>query len=275
MLPLAHCKAAVRELAVIQGDSSYPVAPVTRSNHSILASKNQTIDVYIFESSQMNGDLLSRAFKESQYGLRAIGFTDTYTGFQSTLLGQADVAVISTSLRDGVLAGFTLLKQLSTTHHSLRCVMLLDQDGRNFVVEAFRSGAVGVCDRNQPSEMLCKCIYCVHHGQVWVNSQQLHYLLEAVSTNVPARLTNIRGKMLLSEREDEITLLVTEGFTNREIATHLNISEHTVKNHVNHIFNLLGLSNRVELARYSLAQRSILRHPVSVTQSERGSRKPS
>ncbi len=217
--------------------------------------------MYIFDSSQMNCGLLSRAIEEFQIrAWRALGFADTSTGLQDALLGQADVVVISTSLRDGVLAGFKLLKQLSATRVSLRCVVLLDQDRRTFVVEAFRSGAVGVCDRNQPSEMLCRCIYCVHHGQVWVNTHQLHYLLEAVSADVPARLIDMRGKMLLSEREDEITALVAEGCTNREIAGQLNISESTVKNHVNHIFDLLGLSNRVELTRYTLAQRSILRH---------------
>jgi DNA-binding NarL/FixJ family response regulator len=150
--------------------------------------------------------------------------------------------------------------------------MLLEQDGRDFVVEAFRSGAVGVCERNQTSEMLCKCIYCVHNDQVWVNNQQLHYLLEAVSFDARIRLTDSRGITLLSDREEEIARLVAEAFTNREIAEQLKISERTVKNHMNHIFDRLGLSNRVELTRYSLAHRNILKYPASVNPSQHGTR---
>ncbi len=140
--------------------------------------------------------------------------------------------------------------------------MLLERDRRDFVVEAFRSGAVGVFERNQPGEMLCKCIYCIHDGQVWVNNQQLHYLLEAMSSNALARLTDLRGNILLSNREEEIARLVAEAFTNREIAEQLKITERTVKNHMNHIFDRLGLSNRVELTRYALSQRNILKYPV-------------
>jgi len=255
---------------VRQADSSSRVARATASNRSIVSSQTAPICVFIFDSNQLNCDLLSQAVEASQYGLRVIGCADNSASFQRSLLGQADVAIISSRLRNGPLAGYTLLKQVRKTHASLRCVMLLDQDSRDFVVEAFRSGAVGVWERNQPSEMLCKCIYCVHRGQVWVNSQQLHYLLEAVSTNVPTRLTNVQGTILLSDREEEIARLVAEAFTNREIAEHLKISERTVKNHMNHIFDRLGLSNRVELTRYSLAQRNVLKYPASVNPSGHG-----
>ena len=255
-----------------QVDSSSRVAQATASNHSIVNSQTAPICVCIFDSNQLNCDLLSQAVEASQYGLRVIGCADNSASFQPSLLGQAQVAIISSRLKDGPLAGFTLLKQVSKTHASLRCVMLLEQDGRDFVVEAFRSGAVGVCERNQPSEMLCKCVYCVHNGQVWVNNQQLHYLLEAVSSNAPTRLTDLRGNTLLSDREEEIARLVAEAFTNREIAEHLKISERTVKNHVNRIFDRLGVSNRVELTRYSLAQRAVLKYPAKLNPSGRGTR---
>ena len=241
--------------------SSFRVARATASNHSIVSSQTAPICVFVFDSNKLNCDLLSQAAEASQYGLKVIGCANNSAGIQSSLLRQTDVAIISSQLKDGPLDGFTLLKQVSKTHAFLRCVMLLDQDRRDFVVEAFRSGAVGVCERNQSSEMLCKCIYCVHNGQVWINNEQLHHLLEAVSSNAPIRLTDLRGNILLSDREEEIARLVAEAFTNREIAEHLKITERTVKNHMNHIFDRLGLSNRVELTRYALAQRSVLKYP--------------
>ena len=246
-----------------QADPNPPVPCVTTRDDSIASSQSALINVSIFDSNQMNCDLLTRVVEGSQYGLRVIGCADSSASLQRSLLGQAHVAIISSRLKDGPLAGYALLKQVTKTHASLRCVMLLERDRRDFVVEAFRSGAVGVFERNQPSEMLCKCIYCVHDGQVWVDNQQLHYLLEAMSTGVPARLADSRGNILLSNREEEIARLVAEAFTNREIAEQLKITERTVKNHMNRIFDRLGLSNRVELTRYALSQRNILKYPAS------------
>lgn len=55
----------------------------------------------------------------------------------------------------------------------------------------------------------------------------------------------------LTAREQEILRLVAKGFVNREIAVQLEISEHTVKNHLKNILQKLHLSNRVQLTRYA------------------------
>jgi DNA-binding NarL/FixJ family response regulator len=47
--------------------------------------------------------------------------------------------------------------------------------------------------------------------------------------------------------------LVAEGLGNREIADQMNLSEHTVKNYLFHIFDKLGISNRVELVLYAVS----------------------
>jgi DNA-binding NarL/FixJ family response regulator len=58
---------------------------------------------------------------------------------------------------------------------------------------------------------------------------------------------------LLSRREEEVMRLVAEGLGNREIADQMNLSEHTVKNYLFHIFDKLGISNRVELVLYAVS----------------------
>jgi DNA-binding NarL/FixJ family response regulator len=64
------------------------------------------------------------------------------------------------------------------------------------------------------------------------------------------RIAEVTGRALLSPREDEISRLVAEGMSNREVSRTLKISESTVKNSIFNIFEKLGISNRVELARY-------------------------
>jgi DNA-binding NarL/FixJ family response regulator len=214
------------------------------------------IRVAIFETTQMSCELMSRALEASSYNISVVS-----TGVTSELknlaqLDDASVVVISSTLRDGPLTGLKLLRRLAKSSRDLNCVLLLDRDERELVIEAFRSGAVGVCERDKSYELLCKCIICVNSGQVWANSQQMRYVLEALTSGLPPFITDAQGQILLTKREQEIVSKVAEGMRNREIAEMLNVSEHTVKNHLFRIFERLGISSRAELILYLHGQRS-------------------
>lgn len=204
----------------------------------------------------MGAELLSRALESSRLGITVVAPPVTLTATTEPKKVAADVALISANLRDRPLAGFALLKQLLKVNPFLRCIMLLDSDEKDLVVEAFRSGAMGVCEREQPYKQLCKCVDSVHRGQIWANSQQLRYVLEALVAGMPTRITDAQGKLLLTRREEQIASLVAEGLKNREVAEQLKLSEHTVKNHLFHIFERLGISSRAELILYLFSHKN-------------------
>ena len=214
------------------------------------------IRVAIFEPSQMSCELMSRALESSSYNIRVVATGTSSEPKDDPQLDSANVVVISSELREGHLSGLTLLRRLSKANREFNCVLLLDRHERELVIEAFRSGAVGVCERDQSYDQLCKCIACVHSGQVWANSQQMRYVLEALSSGLPPFITDAKGQILLTKRELEIVSKVAEGMKNREIAELLNVSEHTVKNHLFRIFERLGISSRAELILYLHGQRS-------------------
>ena len=215
------------------------------------------IRVFVIEPTQMACELLSHALERSRYGLRVVGMATSLDHSDFDKIANADVAIVSSTLEEGPLTGFTLLRRLFRGNGNVRCVMLLDQASRDLVIEAFRCGALGVCERSQPYGMLCKCVYSVQHGQVWANSQQLRYVLEALVTGVASRVTNVRGEFLLTQREEAIVSLVAEGMKNREIAEALKLSEHTVKNHLFRVFEKLGISNRAELILYLIGNKGV------------------
>jgi len=122
-------------------------------------------------------------------------------------------------------------------------------------VEAFRAGAKGVFRRSEADiDLLSKCVARVHAGQVWASSAELEQLVEAFRASAPVKITDAKGENLLSKQEAKIVRLVADGRTNREIASHLELSEHTVKNYLFKIFDKLGISNRVELVLYAMSQ---------------------
>jgi DNA-binding NarL/FixJ family response regulator len=166
-----------------------------------------------------------------------------------------DVAVISASLDGEPKAALQVLRGLRLAGSSTRAVVLLDCSEPERVIEAFSHGARGVFCMNEGFELLCKCIRRVHAGQVWADSSQLEWVVEALRERDPGRIASATGAPLLTEREEQIVGMVADGLPNREICTKLGLSAHTVKNHLFRIYEKLGVSNRVELVLYALSKR--------------------
>jgi DNA-binding NarL/FixJ family response regulator len=161
-----------------------------------------------------------------------------------------EVVLLSPVLENDPTLGLRVARQLRGLHPDMRVVILLDASERAAVVEAFRAGARGVFCRTEPMETLAKCITCAHSGQVWANSQELGYLLEALSEAMSMRSAD-NDLSLLTKRERDVVLCVAEGLSNREIAHRLKLTEHTVKNYLFRVFDKLGVSSRVEVVLYA------------------------
>ena len=161
-----------------------------------------------------------------------------------------DVALISAKLGQNGHA-FDLVRNIRAERPSPRVVMLLDHSDPAAVVEAFRAGAHGIFCRTQSLRLLAKCIECVHSGQVWASSSELHFLLEALANPARAHVGTL-DESPLSARESDVVRCVAEGLTNREIGRRLQLTEHTVKNYLFRIFDKLGVSSRVEVVLFAL-----------------------
>jgi two-component system nitrate/nitrite response regulator NarL len=143
-----------------------------------------------------------------------------------------DVVLISTSFAPDALGGLRFVSEVRNLHREVGVVVLLDALERNLVVEAFRCGAHGVFARSDSFQALCKCILCVHAGQVWASSAELGFVLEALVNPLPIENRGLPSSRPLSKREEEIAHLVAEGFSNRQISERLDLSEHTIKNYL-------------------------------------------
>jgi DNA-binding NarL/FixJ family response regulator len=216
------------------------------------------IQVALFEPTQMACELLSRAIESSCDDIRVIAAEVGSELRNDSEIKKANVAVISLALKDDRFGGLKLLRRLVRERSKINCVLLLDYDNRDVVIEAFRSGAVGVYERNKPYSQLVKCIRCVNRGEVWASSCQLRYVLEALAQGLPPLVTDSKGEVLLSTKEHEVASKVAEGMRNREIAELLCVSEHTVKNLLFRIFDRLGISSRAELILYLHGQKTYL-----------------
>jgi DNA-binding NarL/FixJ family response regulator len=216
----------------------------------------ERISVFLAESSVLACQLLSDALRRLDESIEVLACESDSRGFLQRLEeSQPDVALISSSLCDGSMAGFKVLHEMRASRPAVRPIVVLDTPEKDLIVAAFRSGALGTVFRTDPIDLLHKAIRSVYAGQVWANSRQMRYVLEALSSSISPCLVNARGENLLSQRQQQLVSLVSEGLSNREIALRMHLSEHTVKNYLFRIFEKLGISNRVELIMYSMSQR--------------------
>jgi DNA-binding NarL/FixJ family response regulator len=212
--------------------------------------------LFIADSSSMGCQLMVRALQQSRQPIKVVGSaTKSVEVINGLGASRSDVAIISADLRDGPITGFRVVREARVSCPHIRIIVLVDSPERALVVEGFRAGADGVFSRNEPFEMLCKCIRAVCEGQIWARSDQLRFVTEALATGGPQPIKGVNGTPLLTKREEELVQLVAEALTNRDIARQLNLTEHTVRNYLFRIFNKLGTSNRLELALYVIKQR--------------------
>ena len=213
------------------------------------------ISLLIAEHSKMGCHLMKTALDRCRHISVSASVVESFQVVGAYKDSNPDVCIISSSLKDGATAGFKAVRELRDAGQAPNVVVLLEAPDRNLVVEAFRSGARGILSRDDPFDVLPKCIQRVFEGQVWANTQQLKFLIDSVAENVPPAITDSRGTALLTSRELSLVQLVAEGRTNRDISRELHLSEHTVRNYLFRIFNKLGVSTRLELAVYALNQR--------------------
>jgi DNA-binding NarL/FixJ family response regulator len=217
---------------------------------------DRSIRVLVADSNQIHTQLLAEALKRDS-SLHVIAAASDAAGLVSLAdRHDLDVVVISSNLDGEPERGFAVLRELRAAHPEAQAVMLVDSSKRAVVLEAFRAGARGVFSRNGSLETLSKCVRSVYDGQVWANSEQMRFALEALASAPTVRAVDAKGFDLLSKRELEVVQSLAEGLTNREIAERLGLSQHTIKNYVFRVFDKLGVSNRIELLFLTLSKAS-------------------
>ena len=116
------------------------------------------------------------------------------------------------------------------------------------VVEAIRLGARGVVLKEMAPRFLVQCIRRVAAGGNWLERHSAGLALDALRK----RETGLQETVsLLTARELEIVLMLARGLSNKEIAQQLFITEGTVKFHLHHVYDKLGVNGRLALAIYA------------------------
>jgi len=147
--------------------------------------------------------------------------------------------------------GFEVLRTLERAGNRVASVVLTGSDSQNDYVQVVRLGARGLVLKADDPQKLFAAIRSVAEGDLAFSDEIAHTILDAMVTDQPAVPSSMTR---LSERERQISYMVARGMRNRDIATELNISENTVKRHLQSIFSKTGSRDRLELAVLALSE---------------------
>lgn len=208
-----------------------------------------TVRILLADSRPLQSQLLAQALREQGFSVLCCP-AEQGAILQFLERNPFDVLVMSTAHGSEDMSG---LHTVHLTTPQLGKIVLLDADDRDAVVRAFRSGARGIfCLADSSFAALCECIQRVCRGEIWASGRHLGYLLDSVCQAPILQVLTEAGESLLTSREQQVVALVADGLSNRNIASELGLSEHTVKKYLFRIFDKLGISNRVELVLYAV-----------------------
>jgi DNA-binding NarL/FixJ family response regulator len=166
------------------------------------------------------------------------------------LQDDVDLAVIDITMPR--MTGLQAARELHERRPELRILMLSMHENERYLYEALKAGASGYVLKTVADRDLVEACRAAMRGERFLYPGAMTPLiadyLHRVRQDLPVR------EDPLTAREQEVVKLVAEGYTNKQIAEALVISEKTVERHRANILEKLGMRDRVELTRYAIRQ---------------------
>jgi DNA-binding NarL/FixJ family response regulator len=170
------------------------------------------------------------------------------------------------------VSGFRRVAPLARHAPNFRVIGMGLVPDQSDIVACVRSGASGFILKDATSGEFLSTIRSVAQGAFVLPSTLARSLLSRVVEHAPGRRRGVPpDSVRMTKREREISELIADGLSNKEIALQINVATYTVKSHVHNILEKRGLHSRLEIARDAYKEPRLIRvneaHPHSLASS--------
>jgi DNA-binding NarL/FixJ family response regulator len=211
----------------------------------------ESIAVFILAENRLLREALTRILSKKS-DTRVVGAC----GFSAQIVEHIAKAAPDVLLADSsapALPGLQLIPEVRAAVPGLKVVMIGMDGEREGFLQAVRDGIVGYVLKDASALEVATAIRAVANGEAACPPSLCLALFEYVAAERHYTATfRIRHNLGLTRREQQLVQMIDRGLTNKEIASQLNLSEQTIKNHVHRMLRKLGASDRlaaVELCR--------------------------
>ena len=183
----------------------------------------------------LNGEESFEIVGEAANGLQAI---DVISGLKP------DVVLLDITMPE--VSGIEVIPIIKQKSPGTKALMLTASMDETKIFKSLKAGARGYLTKNTTVLELIKAIKVVNKGQLWIERKLFaRYFNGDIAADIGREGRQEKTKWELTPREQDVLNLLIKGFTNKEIANDLFISEKTVKSHLNKIFKKLNVSQRL------------------------------
>ena len=149
-------------------------------------------------------------------------------------------------------SGLEICREIRTISPPTRILIVSMHSKVDYIVKAFQAGATGYMTKESATERLLQGIAQVLNGEYFMDGSVSHRVVENLM-KTPEKEMKITdaGYETLTSREQEIMVLLAEGYSAKEAAAKLFISPKTVENHRSNVLRKLNLHSTIELVRYA------------------------
>ncbi len=140
------------------------------------------------------------------------------------------------------LDGFQVLKEIKTTNSTVKPIVISMHNNGNYIAKCAKSGAYGYLLKNTDEDELILAIRKVYNGKKYFSAEISEKMINFMSTQSVS-------ENILSNKETEVLILISEGLTTKEIAVKLFVSSRTIETHRANILKKLEVKNTAELIK--------------------------
>lgn len=180
-------------------------------------------------------------------GIEVVGtFSDGDKAFNYCRENNVDVVLMD--IRMPVCDGVAGTKKIRELNSRIQIIILTTFNDDNYIVQALKNGASGYLLKNISPDKIIEAIKIVYNGNMLIHPDVAVKLAGMLNKKEEANFSDYN----LIESEIQIIKLIAEGYTNKEIADRVLLSEGTVKNKISEILGKLELRDRTQIAIFYL-----------------------
>jgi DNA-binding NarL/FixJ family response regulator len=163
--------------------------------------------------------------------------------------------------------GMSILQRMRERKAWLPLVVISGEDDARAIKSALDAGALGFIPKAHSSQQMLSALKAILEGEIYI-PEDIQKQIDFLETRRPPREANDALKASgITKRQHDVLQLMAKGYSNKQIATSLFLTEHTVKAHISALFAALNASNRTECVqraeRQGILVDAISSHPTN------------
>lgn len=212
-------------------------------------------NILIIEDHELTRFGLKTAFESCDYVGEIFEAESAEKGIEIVTSNPINLIIMDLGLPG--MNGIEATKQIKDLKKDIKIVILTSHNDEQEVLNSLKAGANAYCSKEINPKRLVQVVQSVLDGAAWFDPSISHIVLDAATKSQNIIQTKPERNYGLTTRETQILKLITEGYSNIEIAKELFVSINTTKAHVASILQKLEVDDRLQAALKALKERLV------------------